>query len=186
MDGTEKVGVSVLAQILGLTVARVNSLVSDGVLTCEGRPRKYVVKDCVQAYINYVAGRFSPKSDDQKSIDKKKAKAEADLKRAKADQEQLKLKELRGQMHRSEDVEAATNQLVYTIRSMMLALPGRLAVDTAAAKTAAETSNIIEAEVFNMLEELETFEYDPAIYAEMVREREGWMGNDIDRSTDDA
>ena len=58
----------------------------------------------------------------------------------------LQLKELEGTMHRSEDVEAVMTDLVYNIRSMLIALPGRLAVDVVAAQTAAEASEIIRAE----------------------------------------
>ena len=178
MDGTEKVGSSVIARILGITVARVNSLVTDGVLHPEGKPRKYDIAQTVQAYIAYVASQNSGKGTDEKASNAKKLKAEAELKHAKAQQEKLKLRELEGKMHRSEDVEAATNQLVYTIRSELLALPGRLAVDTAAAKSAPEASNIIEAEVFEILTELASFEYDPEFYIDLVKEREGWTSID--------
>ena len=57
---------------------------------------------------------------------------------------------------------------------MLMALPGRLAVDTAAAATAAEASEIIRAEVYKVLEELAGYKYDPDEYARRVRDREGW------------
>lgn len=77
-------------------------------------------------------------------------------------------------MHRSEDVEAVMTDLVYTIRSMLMALPGRLAVDVVSAKTAAEASEVIRAEVYKVLEELAGYKYDPEEYARRVRDREGW------------
>ena len=46
-------------------------------------------------------------------------------------------------MHRSEDVEAMTNDLVYTARSMIMALPGRLAMDVVQAGSASEASALI-------------------------------------------
>jgi hypothetical protein len=64
--------------------------------------------------------------------------------------------------------------IVYTIRSMIMALPGRLAVDVAGAASAAEASEIIRTEVYKILEELAGFKYDPEEYARRVREREGW------------
>ncbi|MBQ2361997.1 MAG: hypothetical protein II287_00115, partial [Bacteroidaceae bacterium] len=59
-------------------------------------------------------------------------------------------KELEGKMHRSEDVEAVMTDLVYTIRSMLMALPGRLAVDVVSTKTAA-VSPVPEQSTFSLL-----------------------------------
>ena len=42
-----------------------------------------------------------------------------------------------GTMHRAEDVEAMTTDLVFSIRSALMAMPGRLAVDTAELETPA-------------------------------------------------
>ena len=88
---------------------------------------------------------------------------------------EIQLKELKGKMHRSEDVEALTSDLVYTIRSMIIALPGRLAVDVAAVSTAPEASELIRTECFAILEELSNYKYDPEEYARRVRDREGWQ-----------
>ena len=85
-------------------------------------------------------------------------------------------------MHRCEDVEAVMTDLVYSIRSMLVALPGRLAVDVSSAATAAEASDIIRAEVYKILEELAGYKYDPEVYARRVRDREGWseLSDDAD------
>ena len=77
-------------------------------------------------------------------------------------------------MHSSEDVEALTTDLVYTIRSLIMALPGRLAVDMAAVKTAPDASVRVEAECHEILEDLAAYKYDPEKYKERVRDREGW------------
>ena len=87
---------------------------------------------------------------------------------------------MQGQMHRSEDVEKMTQQLIYTIRGMMIALPGRLAVDVAGVDDAAEASVIIRREVNAILDELSNFKYDPDAYAQLVRERQKWTVNDED------
>ena len=87
-------------------------------------------------------------------------------------------------MHRSEDVEAVITDLVYLIRSMLVALPGRLAVDAAQAQTAAEASVIIRKEVYKILEELADYQYDPEEFAKRVREREGWIQTEIEEEDD--
>ena len=78
-------------------------------------------------------------------------------------------------MHRSEDVAALTEDLLYTVRDSLLALPGRLAVDAAGAATAAEAAEIIKREVYLVMGELSAYTYDPKKYAERVRERMDWQ-----------
>ena len=92
----------------------------------------------------------------------------------KAELADMELKELRGEMHRSEDVEAMTTDLVFTIRSMMLALPGRLAIDLAKITKPAEISERIKQEVYAILLELSNYKYDAAAYKKRVRDRQGW------------
>ena len=82
--------------------------------------------------------------------------------------------ELQGKMHRSEDVAAMTEDLIYTIRGSLMALPGRLAVDVTAVQTAAEAADIIRTEVFMLMQELSQYRYDPQKYEERVRDRMKW------------
>ena len=76
-----------------------------------------------------------------------------------------------GKMHRSEDVAAMTEDLVYAIRGSLLALPGRLAVDLADMDDPAEISEYIRREIYKVMDELSRYEYDPKKYDERVRER---------------
>lgn len=175
MDINDVVGSVQMAELLDLKKTRVDELVASGVLHPEGNPRQFKVKESVNSYIRYLRQRIDPTREDRQSMELKRTQADVVYKTARAEKARLELAELEGQMHRTEDVEAATNQLVYTVRSMMLALPGRLAVDVAAANTAPEASKIIKDEITSMLDELTRFEYDPAVYAEMVKEREKWM-----------
>jgi hypothetical protein len=137
-------------------------------------------------YIQHLKEEASGRDEPKKNIETKKRslEAEADLKRSKADMAALQLKELEGKMHRSEDVEAVMTDLVFTIRSTFMALPGRLAVDVVAAESAAEASEIIRAEVYRALEELAGYKYDPEEYARRVRDREGWRSDLSDGEND--
>ena len=161
-------------------------LAKDGIITAtkEGHANRYDLLPTIQKYIRYLSdkanGRDAPKKDAE--VESRRLEAEADLKRNKADMAALQLKELEGTMHRSEDVEAVMTDLVYSIRSMLIALPGRLAVDVSTADTAAEASEIIHTEVYKILEELAAYKYDPEVYARRVRDREGWseLSDDAD------
>ena len=110
----------------------------------------------------------------ESAAEKEKQEAEISIKKAKAIITVLEAKELQGKMHRSEDVAAMTEDLIYNIRSMLLALPGRLAVDVASTQDPAEAAEIIHREVYKIMEELSNYKYDPKKYEERVRERRSW------------
>lgn len=168
----------IIAQLFGVTTRRVQQLAQEGIIsaTKQGNANKYDLLPTIQRYIKYLSEKANGKEPSKKDAETegRRLEAEADLKRSKADMAALQLKELEGKMHRSEDVEAVMTDVVYTIRSMLMALPGRLAVDVVAAKTAAEASEVIRAEVYKVLEELAGYKYDPEEYARRVRDREGW------------
>lgn len=165
-----------IADLFDLGERRVEQLAKDGII--DGCKMKGVYQfdliPTVRKYIAYLSEKANGRGQKNKKAEEEKLSAEADMKRAKAEIAKLQLKELRGQMHRSEDVEAITMDLVYTIRGMIIALPGRLAVDVAAVQTAQEASEIIRQECFALLEELSNYKYDPDEYIKRVREREGW------------
>ena len=81
-------------------------------------------------------------------------------------------------MHRSEDVASMTEDLIFTLRSHLIALPGRIAVDVAEAANAAEAAEIIRKETHLMMEDMMRYRYDPEKYAERVRERQRWEKKD--------
>ena len=85
----------------------------------------------------------------------------------------MQREELEGQMHRSEDVEAVLTDLVFEIRGMITALPGRLAMDTAQIKTPEEESIRIRDEVNEILTALSSYQYDPERFKRRAKERKG-------------
>ena len=128
----------------------------------------------------YMKFRNAPdlKEDDGLSDLQRKTKADADWKAARAAIAKLELEELNANVHRSEDVAEAFEDFAMTVRAAFLALPGRLAVDTANAQTAMETSALIQEVVNDTLNTLSGYQYDPEFYKKKVREREGWRERD--------
>lgn len=163
--------VSELAAVLGLSSKRIYQLSEDGVIASVQRG-KYPLADSVQRYIAYL-GRDAVTEDEVK-LDKVKRTAEAQLKASKAKIASMEAQELEGKMHRSEDVAAMTEDLIYEIRGALIALPGRLAVDVAACGSAAEAADIIRREINLVMGEMANYQYDPDKYAERVRERMKW------------
>lgn len=167
-----------VAKLFNKSVRRIQQLTQDGVLSTEkveGNKRRYDLLQTVQKYIGYLHEKVEKKgeSKDDAQNESRKIKADADLRAAKAEIAEMELKELRGEMHRSEDVEAMTTDLVFNIRSMILALPGRLAIDLAPLTKPAEISERIKQEVNAVLLELSNYKYDADAYRKRVRERQG-------------
>lgn len=171
------VSVAELAAVLGLSSNRIYQLSQDGVIASTQRG-KYPLADSVQRYIAHL--NRDAVTEDEVKLDKVKRTAEAQLKASKAKIASLEAQELEGKMHRSEDVAAITEDLIYEIRGALIALPGRLAVDVAACSSAAEAAELIRREVYQVMSELAGYQYDPAKYAERVRERMKWDGEAVE------
>lgn len=175
-----------LASLFACTAQWITRLTQDGVISRDAENGNlYNTSDSVKAYIKYLRDKAAGReqSSDIEDLERQKLAAEIRIKENKAGQEEYKLLEMEGKMHRSEDVLAMTTDLIYAVRGSLLALPGRLAIDVSSAQSAAEASNIIRKEVGIIMQSLSDYEYDPKKYAARVRERLKWeqqeeKGND--------
>lgn len=160
-----------LARIHGKSIRWVQGLRDDGVIK-QSSTGRYRLDEAIQAIYDRATRR--QQNEEVEKTNAAKLKAEADMKVAKAQIAGMEAKELSGQMHRAEDIKALTEDLIFAFRHALRALPGRLAMDVAAAQTAPEASAIIRQEVDLILKELSQYKYDPEKYAERVRERRDW------------
>ena len=169
-----------IANLFGYSQRRIRQLAEEKILPVEEtNPYRFDSAKTVQAYIKYLSEKAHAKklkAESLEDLEKEKTIAEVELKQSKAKIARMQVDELEGRMHCSEDVEAMTRDLVYAIRSMILALPGRLAMDVAKIGDAAEASARIQQECYKILEELSHYEYDPAEYRKRVQDRQGWIG----------
>ena len=170
-----EVSTTELACVLGVTGRRIRQLAEDGQIDKISQG-KFNLCDCVQRYCAFL-DRGSLDEDDKK-FEKARRSADTSIKVSKAAIAKMEAAELDGKMHRSEDVAAMTEDLIYTIRGMLRALPGRLADDTFNADSSAEAEAIIRKEVFALMETLSRYEYDPKKYEERVRDRMNWQKAD--------
>ena len=159
IDAEAEISTTELAAILGVTARRVQQMAQDGTIVPVRR------------------GYFLSKpqiSEAEQKLETAKRQSEAQLKLSKAQLAKMEVEELKGKLHRSEDVEGFTEDLIYTIRAALLSLPGRLSVDVTAAQSPAEAAEIIRKEVHKVMRELAAYHYDPEKYAEKVNERRDW------------
>lgn len=167
-----------VAHAVGVGPEWIRQLSDDGTLEImrkDARVRIYDLFESIRAYCEFL--RNSSLGETQIRKEMALAMAEADLryKEARAGKIELELAELKGQMHRAEDVELVVSDMIAKIRAAILALPGRLAVDTAEAKTARETSALIKTAVDELLNETAAYKYDAKEYRKLVMEREKWL-----------
>jgi len=185
-EKTKLVSSAVIAQLFGVTTRRVQQLTEEGIIPAQkaGKANRYDIFQAVRQYVQHLSDRANERDTRNDKLENQKLEAEIDLKQSKAAMASLQLRELEGKMHRSEDVEAMTTDMVYAIRGMLIALPGRLAVDVVELKTAAEAAERIRLEVFKILEELANYKYDPEAYRRRLIDREG-MGELITNEPDE-
>lgn len=167
---------AVIAKIFGVTTRRIEQLKAEGIIIGQGRPTKYDLMPTIMAYIRYLSDKAHgrEKKANREELEERKLQAEADMKESKAEAARLELDELRGKLHRAEDVEAITTDHVLFLRSMLMAMPGKLAVDLSGTHTAAEQAERVRGEVYFVLEQLAGYKYSPEEYKKRVMERQGW------------
>ncbi len=161
-----------ICAMTGKTNQWIGQLVSQGVLSKKqtAHGALFELTSTVRAYCNMLESRGS-ESPEEQAQEKARRSADLALKKAKATIAAIEAKERSGQMHRSEDVAAMTEDLILFIRNSLLALPGRLAIDITSANDSAEVETVIKSEVCKILEELSNYRYDPSKYKERVRAR---------------
>ena len=169
-----------LSKLFGISVRQIQRLTIDGIIepVCEDRPYKYELETVCPQYCKFLESKVSDHSQRQimADLEEEKLRAESRIKKAKAEIAELQANELSGKLHRAEDVEAITTDHVLYMRSMLLAMPGKLAIDLANIKTASEAAERVKQEVYFILNHLANYRYDPDEYAKRVRERNGLSG----------
>lgn len=175
-------GPEVIAKLFDFEgVRRVDQLVQDGVLTPTivkengRRVRKYDLIPTVQSYIRFLKDRADRRAQGTPEEAAKQAEADLRYKEARAEKMELEIQELRGQMHRAEDVAVLTNDMIARLRGGIMAIPGQVAVDCADARTPTEAAAIVKKAVDDFLNETATYKYTEADYRRLVREREKWV-----------
>ena len=147
-----------LADMFGLSTRRVRELAETGVLHRAGRD----TFPFLESYRTLNARLEDQMPDPEASrLKHDRLKAETDLKTAKATLEAAKARELERSMFPAEDVEAMTNDLISTIRAALLALPERMAGPLAQAETPAQVAASTQKIVYEVLEELSTYHFEP-------------------------
>lgn len=167
-----------VAKVFGMTSKRVQQLTADGVIETEATQsgRRYDWDKTVAAYVAYLTQKAygRERKEDIQQLEKARIEAEVAIKKSKAAIARMEQEQLAGSLLLASDVEAITTDHVLYFRSILMGLPGKLAVDLAGDHTAAEQAVTVQREVNGILEALANYRFDPAEYERRLRERRGW------------
>lgn len=147
-----------LAEILNLSPRRVQQLAEEGVLVKSSRG-KYKAVESIQNFIRQLSKEQSSKASGVDYFDER-----ALHEKAKREKAQLELAVMKGELHRSEDVEFVMNDMIAAFRSRILAIPSKLAPQLAGKTDIPMIQQLLSLETNEALTELSN--YDPAAFYE--------------------
>ena len=143
-----------LSQCLGISSRRVRQLREDGLFKISQEGRGYTLEKSIQEYIEY---KINAETGRRASISKVEVQAEHE--EVKKQISLLKLRKLRRELHEAADVEAFLSDMLIRFKNRLLAVPNKLAMQTAGEEDINTVIQIIKKELIAVLEELS--KYDP-------------------------
>lgn len=147
----------ILGDLLGVTERRIRQLAEEGVLVRVSKGR-YSLAGSVKSYLVHLKTNRELKEkepSDDLDWDKEKAMHE----RIKREMAEMKLAQMRGELHLAGDVEQVMNDMLASFRTKILAMPSKLAPLLIARDDVNQIRSFVEKECMEALEELAR--YDP-------------------------
>ncbi len=162
-----------LAKLWNLTERRIQQLAKDKIIKVEKIKgvNFYPLMEVWRQYTLYLQDLVNRRKKTEEELEKEKLEADIRLKQAKADVAQLDLKVLKAELLRAEDVKDYIEDLCSTMKSMLNALPGKLAMDLKNITSTVECSNKIEAAISGVLVELSNYKFSRKYYQKKVSEK---------------
>lgn len=166
-----------MSEILNLSPRRIQQLTKEGALVRVAHG-KYDLPSSIQAYIEYL--------NDTPEEELDKTREEALWTRARRKKAELELQIMRGEVHRSEDVEAVMNDMLASFRAQMLVIPGKVAPQLVAMTDAEVIKNTVKSYIYEALQELS--DYDPDVFYAKSKDKlsisdtDGEIGGDNKRA----
>lgn len=147
----------ILGDLIGVTERRIRQLAEEGVLSRVSKGR-YALHGSVKGYIVHLkTNRDLKEKEPEGDMDWDKEKAIHE--RVKREMAEMKLAQMRGELHRSTDVEQVMNDMLASFRTKILAMPSKLAPLLLARDDVNQIRSFVEKECTEALEELAR--YDP-------------------------
>ncbi len=139
-----------LAEILGLSERRVNQIANEGLVFQKEETGKFNIPLCVQKYFKE---KYAPEESDVV----KKLKWEAELKKLKAEEAELKNAIARGEYINKDEITAELQRLFVVLKRSMLGYSRRIAVEVSPfveSITARRIEKMVQELTINALEQI--------------------------------
>jgi phage terminase Nu1 subunit (DNA packaging protein) len=142
-----------ISEILGVTTRRIQQLAQDNALVRFSHGN-YDLPASIQKYITYMteAGSLADGELD-------KAQEEAKWTQARRKKTELELQIMKGELHRSEDVQLVMSDMLGNFRARLLALPSKIAPQLLGKTDIIPVKDLLKSAVYEALNELS--DYDP-------------------------
>lgn len=151
------VSASVLGDLLGVTDRRVRQLAEEGIFIRVSKGR-YSLPESIKNYITTLKMQNDIlTSGQEEGIDLELEKAIHE--RIKRHQSEIKLALMKGEVHRSDDVEQVMTDMLTSFRTRLLNIPSKVAPMLVARNEAGHIRDMLTNEMVEVLEELK--DYDP-------------------------
>lgn len=164
-----------ISEILGLSDRRIRQLANEGMLVRIGHG-KFDLPASIQRYVEVL--KEQNQTDDEVNYQKERAL----LTKANRQKAELELKIMRGEVHRSEDVESVMNDMLSSFRAQMLVIPGKLAPQLISITDVEEIKSIIKRHIYEALQELS--DYDPDMFYSVSKK--SFSAGELDETVDKA
>lgn len=156
------VSATVLAKIIGVTDRRIRQLAEEGILVKVGHGR-YNLQDSLQAYVLNLRVELECKRENQESeeiLDLEREKAIHE--NVKRHMSELKYLLMKGNLHRSEDVQNVMTDMLLNFKTKILSLPSKLTPRLVNRQDEGYILDVLTEELNIVLEELS--EYNPTVF----------------------
>ena len=138
----QPVNAATLGLVLGISRSRVVNLAADGVLPRAGRGL-FDLPACVQSYVKHKLSLGKAGDGTALSLVAERAR----LTKIKADNAELEIRRLAGELVPAADIEAAWLTVASIVRSRLLLMPSKAAARVVALKTPGEAQDLLRKEL---------------------------------------
>jgi phage terminase Nu1 subunit (DNA packaging protein) len=154
------VSTTVISDILEVSTRRVRQMVEEGIIS-RAESGSYELVPTVKQYIRFLRVKSDSKIDDQ-DLEKQLSIEEVKLKRAKAEQEEIKLARMKGTMHDASDVERVMTDMLSSMKAKLLSMPSKISPMLVGIEEVTDIQELIRRNIYEALEELK--DYSPELF----------------------
>ena len=166
-----------ISEILGLSPRRVQQLTLEGALVKVAHG-KYDLRRSIKQYIESMTEKASPNDDELDG-----GREMALWTRAKREKTELEVKIIKGELHRSADVERVMNDMLGAFRARLLSLPSKMAPQVLGKTEIPVIKEQLKEAVFEAMNELAN--YDPLVFYDASSDKMFLEMEDTSMETDE-